>query len=97
MLAMFMFGGVLGVFALLFLATLAVLSCVFWIWMLIDAIQNPGLGDGEKVGWVLGFFHLLPAALLGRIALFYISHPKRLMPASGPEAGMKRNLCRSLL
>ena len=80
MLAMFMFGGALGVFALLFLATLAVLSCVFWIWMLIDAIQNPGLGDGEKVGWVLAIVFL---HCLGALLYFIFGHPKRLTPASG--------------
>ena len=76
MLAMLMFGGVLGVFALLFLATLAVLGCVFWIWMLIDAIQNPGLGDGEKVGWVLAILFL---HFIGSTLYFFLGRPKRNM------------------
>ncbi len=80
MLAMFMFGGVLGVFALLFFIALAALAFIFWIWMLIDAIQNKGLGDGEKVGWVLAIVFL---HCLGALLYFIIGHPKRLMPASG--------------
>lgn len=54
---------------------LIVLFMVFWIWMLIDAIQNKGLTDGEKVGWVLAIVFL---HILGSILYFFIGHPKRL-------------------
>jgi Phospholipase_D-nuclease N-terminal len=74
MLAMFMFGGVLGLFALLMLGALGVLACVFWIWMLIDAIQNDGLGDGEKVGWVLAILFL---HFIGSTLYFFLGRPKR--------------------
>lgn len=51
---------------------LAVLA--FWIWMLVDAIQNRGLGEGEKIGWVLAivFLHVLAAILY-----FFIARPRR--------------------
>jgi hypothetical protein len=31
---------------------------IFWIWMLIDAIQNPRLTGGQRVAWVLVIFFL---------------------------------------
>ena len=53
---------------------LAVFLMVFWIWMLVDAIQNRALNDGEKVGWVLAivFFHFL-----GSVLYYFIGRPKR--------------------
>ena len=49
----------------------------FWIWMLVSAIQNKGLTDGEKVGWVLAIalLHFIGAALY-----FFVGHPKRRTP-----------------
>ena len=49
----------------------------FWIWMLASAIQNKGLSDGEKTGWVLGivFFHFL-----GSLLYFCIGRPRRKTP-----------------
>jgi preprotein translocase subunit YajC len=48
----------------------------FWIWMLVSAVQNRGLTDGEKTGWVLGivFFHFI-----GSLLYFFIGRPKRKM------------------
>jgi preprotein translocase subunit YajC len=67
-------GGMTLLLAFLFLVPLAIAIMVFWIWMLVDAIQNKGLGDGEKVGWVLAivFFHFI-----GSILYFFIGRPKR--------------------
>jgi hypothetical protein len=72
-----MIGGIIGLFLILFLATIGLLLFAFWIWMLIDAIQNKGLTDGEKVGWVLAvvFLHFL-----GALLYFFIGHPKRNTP-----------------
>jgi hypothetical protein len=72
-----MITGIIGLFAVLFLATIGLLAFVFWIWMLIDVIQNKGLTDGEKVGWVLAvvFLHFL-----GALLYFFIGHPKRNTP-----------------
>jgi Phospholipase_D-nuclease N-terminal len=66
------------------------LLCVFWIWMLVDAIQNKGLSDGEKVGWVLAivFFHFL-----GSLLYFFIGRPKRLPPFVATWTGMVQIVC----
>ncbi len=50
---------------------------VFWVWMLVSAIQNPALGDGEKIGWVLAIIFL---QILGALLYFFIGHPKRHQP-----------------
>jgi hypothetical protein len=72
-----MITGIIGLFAILFLTTIGLLAFIFWIWMLIDVIQNKGLTDGEKVGWVLAvvFLHFL-----GALLYFFIGHPKRNTP-----------------
>ncbi len=51
--------------------------CVLWIWMLIDAIQNKGLSDGEKVAWVLAIIFL---HFIGAVLYFIIGRPKRNAP-----------------
>jgi len=67
-------GGLAGILLLLALAPLAVVVAValfgvflmvFWIWSLVNAIQNKGLTDGEKTGWVLAivFFHFIGSTL----------------------------------
>jgi len=76
-------GGLAGIALLLALAPLAVVVAValfgvflmvFWIWSLVNAIQNKGLSDGEKIGWVLAivFFHFI-----GSVLYFFIGRPKR--------------------
>jgi hypothetical protein len=78
MMAVFVGGWeILIIMAALFLIPLVLLMIVFWIWMLVDAIQNKGLSEGEKIGWVLAivFLHLLAAVLY-----FFIGRPKRKTP-----------------
>jgi hypothetical protein len=72
-----MISGIIGIFMLMFLAIVALLAFVFWIWMIIDAIQNKGLTDGEKIAWVLVvvFLHCV-----GALLYFLIGHPKRDTP-----------------
>jgi Phospholipase_D-nuclease N-terminal len=65
---------ILGV--ILVVLPLAVAVFAFWIWMLISAIQNKGLTDGEKIGWVIAIALL---HFLGAILYFFIGHPKRKM------------------
>ena len=67
----------LVIVALLLVVPLLLFLLVFWIWMLVSAIQNKGLTDGEKTGWVLGivFFHLL-----GSLLYFFIGRPRRKTP-----------------
>jgi hypothetical protein len=72
-----MISGIIGIFMLMFLVIIGLLAFVFWIWMIIDAIQNQGLTDGEKIAWVLVvvFLHCL-----GALIYFLIGHPKRDTP-----------------
>ena len=78
-------GAVGGVVVLLMILAvvipLAVASFVFWIWMLISAIQNKGITEGEKIAWVLVmvFVHFL-----GAILYFFVGHPKRHTPLAPP-------------
>jgi sterol desaturase/sphingolipid hydroxylase (fatty acid hydroxylase superfamily) len=67
----------LVILGLLLVVPLLLFLMVFWIWMLVSAIQNKGLTDGEKTGWVLGivFFHLL-----GSLLYFFIGRPRRKTP-----------------
>lgn len=55
--------GFLGFALVMFLAAIALSLFVFWIWMLIDAIKNPGLSSTERIVWVLViiFLHWLGA------------------------------------
>ena len=71
-------GGILVLLMILAVVIpLAVASFVFWIWMLISAIQNKGLTEGEKIAWVpvMVFVHFL-----GAILYFFVGHPKRKTP-----------------
>jgi hypothetical protein len=62
--AFFVLAG-LGILAWLFFAVVAVVVFVFWLMMLISAIQNPRLSGTEKVIWVLVivFLHFLGALI----------------------------------
>ena len=63
-----------------FILPLGLLAFVFWIWMLISAIQNKGLAEGEKIAWVLVIALL---HVLGAIIYFFVGHPKRKTPLTG--------------
>ena len=65
--------GIFGLFAALLLGLLAIATFAFWIWMLVHAITNKGLGDGEKIAWVLAIFFL---HFLGGLLYFFIGRPK---------------------
>jgi hypothetical protein len=72
-----MITGIIWLMFMAFLAMIGLMLFVFWIWMLIDAIQNKGLTDGEKVGCVLAvvFLHFI-----GALLYFFIGRPKRNTP-----------------
>ena len=74
-----MLGGweIMLMLAALVLVPLAVASFAFWIWMLIHAIQNKALGDGEKAGWVVAIALL---HFLGALLYFFIGRPKAKLP-----------------
>jgi len=69
-----MVSGIFGIFMVMFLAIIGLLAFAFWIWMMIDAIQNKGLTDGEKIAWVLVVIFL---HCIGALLYFLIGHPKR--------------------
>ena len=70
-----MISGIIGLFLIVGCGIIALAVFVFWIWMLIDAIQNKGLTDGEKIGWVLAIVFL---HIIGALLYYFIGHPKRL-------------------
>jgi hypothetical protein len=61
---------ILGLFFLL----LGLASFVVWIWMLIHAVTNHGLSDGEKILWVLLIIFL---PLIGVLLYFFLGRPKK--------------------
>jgi len=69
--------GIIELFFLMIFGIIGLAIFVFWIWMLIDAIQNKGLTDGEKIGWVLAIVFL---HIIGALLYFFIGHPKRNAP-----------------
>ena len=71
-----MFAGILGgweLILILFFLPVMLAFMAFWIWMLVHAIQNKGLSDGEKIGWVLAIVFL---HFLGALLYFFIGRPK---------------------
>ena len=59
---------------MLFILPIILALFAFWIWMLISAIQNRGISEGEKVAWVLV---VLFTHFLGAFIYFLLGHPKR--------------------
>lgn len=68
-----MISGIVGLFFILIFGGLALVLMAFWIWMLIDAITNKGLTDGEKIAWVLVVIFL---HFIGGLLYFFIGRPK---------------------
>jgi len=69
-----LFLGSFAALAILCLLPLGVLSLAFWIWMLIDATQNRGLDQNERIVWVIvvALLHFL-----GALIYFFVGRPKR--------------------
>lgn len=65
--------GLMELFLLLLLIPFSLALMAFWIWMLVHAIQNKGLTDGEKVGWIIAIALL---HFLGAVIYFFIGRPK---------------------
>ena len=66
--------GIIGLLLALFIGGLGLALTAFWIWMLVDAVTNRGIGDGEKIAWVLVILFL---HALGALVYFIVGHPKR--------------------
>lgn len=54
-------------------ALVGLITLVFWIWMLIDAIQNPRLVGSQRVVWVLVIIFL---PCLGALIYFFVGRSK---------------------
>jgi hypothetical protein len=65
--------GAVGLLVMLVTAAIGLACFVFWLWMLIHAITNKGLSDGEKILWVLVIIFL---PFLGSIIYFFVGRPK---------------------
>ena len=79
-------GELVLILTVILLIPLALAAFAFWIWMLVHAIQNKGLTDGEKVGWVLA---IALVHFLGALLYFFIGRPKgkpMLVPPSPSTA-----------
>jgi len=66
-------GGLFGLFFMLIAGFFALAAFAFWIWMLIHAVTNKGISDGEKIAWVLVIFFL---HFIGALIYFFIGRPK---------------------
>jgi hypothetical protein len=67
--------GVFGLFFMLIAGVIGLAYVVFWLCMLVHAITNKGLGDGEKIVWVLVLIFL---HVLGPILYFFLGRPKAI-------------------
>ena len=68
--------GIIGILAFLIGGLLGLAGFLFWIWMLIHAVTNKGLGSGEKIAWVLVIFFL---PFIGSVIYFFIGRPKAVL------------------
>ncbi len=68
-----MIASIIGAFFGLIFFLISLVGFVFWLWMLIHAITNKGLSDGEKIVWVLVIIFL---PLLGSIIYFFVGKSK---------------------
>jgi hypothetical protein len=62
-----------GFAAVIFL--FVILTSVFWIWMLIDCLQNPRLPSTEKLIWVLVIFFM---HFVGALIYFFVGRQQRI-------------------
>ena len=70
--------GTFGVmeFAFVFLAlAFAVLSTVFWAWMLVDCATKEPANSNDKIVWIL---IILLTHCLGALLYFFIRKPRRV-------------------
>lgn len=64
---------IVGVLFFLIGGIITLAGFAFWLWMLIHAIKNRALSDGERVVWVLVVIFL---PFLGSVLYFLIGRPK---------------------
>ncbi len=66
-------GSIFGIFSFLIGGLISLACFAFWLWMLVHAITNKGLGDGEKIAWLLVVIFL---PFIGSIIYFFVGRPK---------------------
>ena len=66
-------GGAFGLLFALFGGVITLGLFVLWVWMLVHAITNKALSDGEKIAWVLAVIFV---PVVGPILYFFIGRPK---------------------
>jgi hypothetical protein len=74
------FFGLGSVALILFLVT-----SIFWIWMLIDALTNNSLDPAMKIVWALVIFFL---HLLGAIIYFFVARKSRTTTTTTTTGGL---------
>jgi phospholipase D-like protein len=65
--------GIIGILSVLIIGAIVLAAFVFWIWMLVHAVTNKGLGDGEKIAWVLV---ILFTHFIGALIYFFVGRPR---------------------
>jgi hypothetical protein len=76
MMGVFLLGG-FGIVIILMaflIIPLAILSFVFWIWMLVDCIKNENISGNEKIAWVLV---IALTHFLGAVIYFFAGRQRR--------------------
>jgi len=68
-----MLSGLIALFVLLVKGIIGLIVLIFWLWMLVHAITNKGLSDGERIVWVIVIIFL---PFLGALLYFFIGKPK---------------------
>ncbi len=53
---------------------LAILLCVFWIWMLVDCVRRNFKSESEKIVWVLV---IIFAGLIGALIYYFVVKIKK--------------------
>ncbi len=50
-------------------------SSIFWVWMLIDCLENESFEGNDKLIWTLV---IILTSFLGAVGYFFVRRPKRL-------------------
>jgi len=58
-----------------FFIILGIVASIFWIWMLVDCLQNTRLQPVEKLVWVLVIFFL---HIVGALIYFFVGRQQRV-------------------
>jgi hypothetical protein len=59
----------------MFFIILGIVASIFWIWMLVDCLQNTRLQPVEKLVWVLVIFFL---HIVGALIYFFVGRQQRV-------------------